>query len=371
MLVFARKPVRNKEIVEIDLPRRPALSVKHTGRVSRYVDHIWALIEHTCTNPPLRSEPRKERQCMAHVPNKVSAGYRGSRRRRVAPSKRGDRPRPSRFWPDGARLAISLSLMVESPAEPPLTFVAPDGKRYSDLPAETNVQYGYREGIPRMLDLFDRYKIQCSSFISGNCLDLIPEIGVEIARRGHECAAHGKMHDWQMQMSRDEEYAFIKEGMDSVIRVTGQTPLGYNCKALRRSSNTLSILQELGFLYHIDDVSRDEPFIIPVNDKPFVVVPYTRHLNDFEHFILMSMDSNGYERVLRDEFDTLYEEAAQKRRMMVISWHDRVARPGRTRVLQRFIEYAQKKPGVWFARKDAIAKWALESDLTIRETEAT
>ena len=275
------------------------------------------------------------------------------------------------FWPDHARLAVSLSLMVESPAEPPQMFVAPDGKRYADLPAETGIQYGYREGIPRMLDLFDRYKIKCSAFISGNCVDLIPEIGTEIAQRGHECAAHGKMHDWQMQMSREEEYAFIKQGVDSLIRVTGQIPIGYNCKALRRSPHTLSILQELGFLYHIDDVSRDEPFIIPVNGKPFVVVPYTRHLNDFEHFILYQQDVNGYEQALRDEFDTLYEEGGHRRRLMVISWHDRVARPARVRALTRFIEYAQKKKGIWFARKDAIAKWALESDLTIREKEAT
>ena len=45
--------------------------------------------------------------------------------------------------------------------------------------------------------------------------------------------------------------------------------------------------------------------------------------------------------------------------MMVISWHDRVARPARVRVLERFIAYAQKRKGVWFARKDEIARWAL------------
>ena len=30
------------------------------------------------------------------------------------------------------------------------------------------------------------------------------------------------------------------------------------------------------------------------------------------------------------------------------------------RVLDRFLAYAKSKPGVWFARKDEIAKWALE-----------
>jgi hypothetical protein len=48
----------------------------------------------------------------------------------------------------------------------------------------------------------------------------------------------------------------------------------------RMMANTLSLLQELGYLYHIDDVSRDEPFIEIVNDKDFVVVPYTLRNND-------------------------------------------------------------------------------------------
>ena len=121
---------------------------------------------------------------MVRSPSRT-ASTKSSAKTRSAPA--------SKFWPDGARLAISLSLMVESPAEPPQMFLAPDGKRYADLPAETGIQYGYREGIPRLLDLFDRCNVKCSSFISGNCVELIPEIGTEIAQRGHECAAHGKM----------------------------------------------------------------------------------------------------------------------------------------------------------------------------------
>jgi len=42
----------------------------------------------------------------------------------------------------------------------------------------------------------------------------------------------------------------------------------------------LSLLQELGYLYHIDDISRDEPFIEQVNGTDFVVVPYTLRNND-------------------------------------------------------------------------------------------
>ena len=42
------------------------------------------------------------------------------------------------------------------------------------------------------------------------------------------------------------------------------------------------------------------------------------------------------------------------------SLHDRISgHAGRVRVLDRFFTYAKSKPGVWFARKDEIADWAM------------
>ena len=54
--------------------------------------------------------------------------------------------------------------------------------------------------------------------------------------------------------------------------------------------------------------------------------------------------------------------------MVSVSAHDRVAsRASRTRVLEEFIVYAQKHPGVVFMRQDEIAEFALSSPLTIRD----
>ena len=48
--------------------------------------------------------------------------------------------------------------------------------------------------------------------------------------------------------------------------------------------------------------------------------------------------------------------------MMVVSLHDRISgHAGRVRVLDRFLEYARSKSGVWFARKDEIARFAVEN----------
>jgi peptidoglycan/xylan/chitin deacetylase (PgdA/CDA1 family) len=135
-----------------------------------------------------------------------------------------------------------------------------------------------------------------------------------------------------------------------------------------RQGHTLEILQSLGFIYHIDDVSRDGPFLINVRDKPFVVVPYTLHMNDIVDYETQYFSTAMYADGLKAEFEALYAEARTRRRMMSVSAHARIAgRPSRAKVLEEFIIYAQSHPAVAFIRKDEIARSILESPLTVRE----
>jgi len=72
---------------------------------------------------------------------------------------------------------------------------------------------------------------------------------------------------------------------------------------------------------------------------------------------------------LKDDFDVLYAEAAVRRRMMSISTHDRISGiPGRVKLIEEFIKYAQKQKGVVFMRKDEIAKWSLSTPDVHHET---
>jgi len=285
--------------------------------------------------------------------------------------------RAEAHWPDGVRLPISISMMWEAGSEPmpmiPAQVTPPEagGKRFPNFAAYTEEQYGWREGIPRLRDMFDRRRIKVSSFLSSKGLEKAPHLAHEIAERGHECAAHGITHTQQFHLSREDERKFILEGVELMERLTGQQPVGYNTQGVWRSANTLSLLQELGFLYHIDDFSRDEPFIVPVNGGPFVVMPYTRYLNDLVHYALQPGDLAGFERTLNEEFAALYDEAETRRRMMVISFHDKLARPARVRIVEAFIARVQTQKGVWFTRKDELARFVLDSPATIREAEAT
>jgi peptidoglycan/xylan/chitin deacetylase (PgdA/CDA1 family) len=283
---------------------------------------------------------------------------------RFEPAASGSVTNGKDFWPNGARLAVSISLMFEGGGQPisgaggPIP--EPIDKGVPDLPTNAFFAYGHYEGIPRALNLFDKYNIKVSSFMIGKAIEQAPELAQEIVRRGHEAAAHGRIWSNSYNLSRDDEKRFIADCVETIHRITGQQPVGWNAYWLRNSVHILETLQELGFIYHIDEPSRDEPFIIAVKGKDFVTVPYTFHMNDISSFPFEAYNPLAYEQALKDEFDQLYEEGASRRRLMLIGMHDRInGHANRIRVLDRFLMYATSKEDVWFARKDEIAKWVL------------
>jgi hypothetical protein len=60
------------------------------------------------------------------------------------------------FWPDKARLVISISMQFETGSQPdrgagsPFPSIDP---KYPDLPVQKWYEYGFKEGVPRLLDL--------------------------------------------------------------------------------------------------------------------------------------------------------------------------------------------------------------------------
>ena len=280
------------------------------------------------------------------------------------------------FWPGGARLVISISMQFEAGGQPakgtdsPFPKIDWPAKIPADLAANTWFAYGYREGIPRMLDLWDKHGVKVTSHMIGEAAERQPLLAKEIIQRGHEAAGHGPRWSSQYAMSRPVERKFIKDAADMVEKGTGQRPTGYNCNWLRRGPNTLSLLQELGYKYHIDDVSPDEPFIEKVDGKDFVVVPHTLRNNDILLIEGRNFTPGQFLEQIKLDFDQLYEEGTTRRRMMSISAHDRISgTPAMVRVWDEFLRYAKSHAGVAFMRKDDIAKYALSSPSTQRESE--
>lgn len=278
-------------------------------------------------------------------------------------------PAQETYWPNKARLVISVSMQFETGGQPEGAESPFSGnplpKGYPDLPADSWYRYGAKEGIYRMLDLWKKYDIKVTSHVVGTAAVKYPELAKAIADGGHEIAAHGIAWDNQWNKSYADELQFVQQGVDTVAAITGQRAVGYNCNWLRRSPNTLKVLQELGFLYHIDDLSRDEPFLTMVSGRKFVVIPYTLRNNDIVQVAGNHWSPDQFLSQLKHEFDQLYAEGATRRRMMSISFHDRIGgSPAMVHAMEAFIQYAREKSGVVFMRKDAIASMVKDDPST-------
>ncbi|SHM78323.1 Polysaccharide deacetylase [Chitinophaga jiangningensis] len=274
-------------------------------------------------------------------------------------------------WADGSRLVVSISMQFESGGQPdnaesPFPNNMLPGFR--DLPGATWYAYGYKEGVQRMLDNWDRFDVKVTSHMVGSAVLKHPEVAKEIVQRGHEAAGHGMDWTTQYNLPYEQEKQFIADGADAIRKVTGFNPVGYNANWLRRGENTLKILQELGFTYHIDDLSRDEPFIIQVNNKDFAVVPYTLRCNDILLIEGKHFSTDQFLKQVKMEFDQLYEESARRRRQLSISFHDRIGgTPQMVKATAELLQYIQGHKGVSFKRKDEIARMTLADKTSIRE----
>ena len=78
------------------------------------------------------------------------------------------------FWPDKARLVISISMQMEAGAQPgsgaesSLPRIDP---KYPDIAATKWYEYGFKEGLPRLLEMFDRRKVKVTSHMVGAAVE--------------------------------------------------------------------------------------------------------------------------------------------------------------------------------------------------------
>ena len=91
---------------------------------------------------------------------------------------------------------------------------------------------------------------------------------------------------------------------------------------------------------------------------PHLVVPYAMDTNDMRFLLPQGYQtSDEFFAYLRDSFDVLYAEGADRPKMMSVGLHCRIiGRPGRTAALIRFLDYIGTKSDVWVTRRVDLAR---------------
>lgn len=273
---------------------------------------------------------------------------------------------PNWSWPNGARLALSLVVNVEEGAE----FNVRDGDRgpepvdelgivlkkpVRNFGNESNYEYGINEGAPRVVRLLQKYQVKATFTAAAVALERAPQVAAGIVAGGHEVCAHGYRWAHQMGMSEDKEREFVRAAADSIQKTTGTRPVGWLSRYLH-TGETRRILAEEGYRYHMDDFSRDEPFIDSSVKPSMVVLPYALDTNDMKMWNAPAFMPRDWLAYCKDSFDWLYAESASQPRMMSLGVHLRIiGRPGRIGAYEEFLRHAAATRHVWIATRREIA----------------
>jgi peptidoglycan/xylan/chitin deacetylase (PgdA/CDA1 family) len=279
-------------------------------------------------------------------------------------------------WPDGKRVALILTLNLETwdllkdtdrpyyaGGPPILPDVLPGN--IPDFPNFTWREYGQRIGAFRLFDLFDEMKVRPSCTINAvtalrrrALLDAALQRGCEILAHNYE---QGELlTEFANDPAREREV--IARTLAVFEKAVGRKARGWLSSSLRGTMNTADILAEHGLTFYCDLMNDDQPYLIRTPHGPIVSTPYTNEINDFTLLARRNHTTDEFRDVLIEELRVLYKEGAASGRMMNVGLHPHVSgRAYRIRALREFIRYAKKLKGVWWATREQIADWYLKN----------
>lgn len=275
------------------------------------------------------------------------------------------------LWPNDARVALSIVVNVEEGSE--MTLVDGDKKPEPvdelglalSIPIrnyvnESNYQYGIRAGGPRVLDLLAKHDVTATFTAAALSLERAPALTERIIEQSHEICAHGWRWIHQFSFDEERERDFIRKAATSIEHSTGTRPLGWLSRYLH-TDNTRRLLVEEGYTYHMDDLSDDIPRWESVNmsdgsTEQLLCIPYAIDTNDMKFWTSPAYTPDQWLDYITNSLDWLAAESERHGpRMLSVGVHLRIiGRPGRIWALDRFLEYAAAKPGVWIATRAEI-----------------
>jgi allantoinase len=292
----------------------------------------------------------------------------------VEPSAYGPFPyvpitqRPKITWPNGARLAVWVIPNIEF-------FSLKDGLSGHPFEAKgpapsvrawSQRDYGNRVGIWRMMKVLARYGVRASATVNSDICDHHPQIIAEAMKLGWELLGHNRTNTQRLNaVPPEEERALIRHVLERIGRESGTRPVGWLGSALAESWNTLEHLIDEKCLYVADWVNDDQPYLMTVNGKQIVSVPYSYEINDSPHIYYRFGGADEFEQMIKRQFDVLYREGEESGRVMAICLHPfMIGVPHRIDSLDRALEHIRKHDKVWFATGAEIARHYLESGAT-------
>ncbi|OGE53705.1 hypothetical protein PENARI_c007G00042 [Penicillium arizonense] len=129
-------------------------------------------------------------------------------------------------------------------------------------------------GVPRLLRLFKKHEIASlvTWFIPGHSMESFPKETKAIVDSGAEIGCHGYAHEGSAQMTESQERDVITKCMQLATDLTGKKPRGWRAPLYQLRTNTIDVLEELGFLYDSSLTHHDSAlYFIPKMPEPTAI----------------------------------------------------------------------------------------------------
>ena len=269
--------------------------------------------------------------------------------------------RPPLKLPGDARLVVWTIVNLEfwdiSRAMARQVLPAPTGQvLLPDVPNWSWHEYGMRVGVWRFFDLFRQLAISPTLSINARVCEDYERVASAAREAGWEFMGHAYE---QMPIHREgDQKAMIERSLGVIESFTGERPVGWLGPGLTQTEETPELLAAAGIKYIGDWVYDDEPTEIHPASGPLVTFPYTVELNDIPMMLVQHHESEYFTRRCIDTFDRLYQEGAERAKIMAIAIHPYISgQPHRIKYLEQVYDHINRHAGVLHWNGPEILDW--------------
>jgi peptidoglycan/xylan/chitin deacetylase (PgdA/CDA1 family) len=263
-------------------------------------------------------------------------------------------------WPGGARCAVALSFDSDHETNE----LREGGESIGRL---SQGQYGNRQGVPRILEVLNKYNTKASFFVPAVTALLYPDEQRRVVAEGHEVGIHGWIHERNSELPRDAERELQMRSADVLETITGTRPVGIRTPSWDFSPHTLAITKEMGLLYDSSLMADVDCYELEMDGKPTGVVelPVEWIRDDAVYFNMVRFANlrpytppEAVFDIFKREFDAAYREGG----IFQLTMHPHISGyRSRIWILEELIGYMRSNAGVWFATHADIVRYVKKS----------
>jgi allantoinase len=266
-------------------------------------------------------------------------------------------------WPGGKRIAVLVSVLLENWSDGKwpsyFTRTTPLRAGATDHAAIEWSHFGGREGIWRILSILDRCDLPATIFASARAAELYPDAIRQIAKSGHDIAAHGYSQDtFYSDLSREQQQASIRLCLDTIEAKSGRRPDGWASPVYSWNADTFDLLAREGVTWYADALDISLPRRHATPGGSLVALPWS----DFVDNRVLRGSPRDFHAVYKDTFDFLHR--AEPLGLLHLAVHSHFGgRPMMAAMLEEILRYFQTFSDVWIPRHRELVQWFIDQKI--------